>query len=938
MKLIPAISCLLLTLFPPFAFSQAVGDMQSSHLDRLSLIDSRAVTLVVIDSSTGQPVNGALIKAGDSEFEARTDENGIALLQLPPIYRSVTITATHYAAQTVSLKNSTLITVNLTPDIETPTYRPGSQITNRVAELLGKVYSIDRPGDLGSGAALFIDGIHSLNSSSQPLYIVDGQPWQGYSGANNLYTGYSYNPLSLLDPKNIKSIKILKDGSALYGPKGGNGVVVITTKRADDTPDGLRVNASVGVRTVPARHDIPSPHSLIQSSKKFTDWVGMVTQNAFVSDIGVNYSGGPTWGRYRASLTYNHEDGALRKTMNNSVATRVNTDFKLLSGVTARLDLTYGHYSGEAYDNGLNAYSSPYYIAHIKAPWLSPWTGGNLNDTDGYGIGNPIAILQLGYGHIRRNQFSIMLEPKWEINPHWTLEGQAGYIFDRDLYNQFVPDLGTSNDPLTSPDGTVTSTMTQKVTRAGNKRTTFNADAHFTFTPWLRGDHRLNVTAGGRWRNDTWNIDNLQGYNTGSDNKTSIDDTDPVFLRIKEHYLRWRSLGGYATAHYSWLQRYFLDVTGVIEGSSRFGSKAPGAIHVGGISWGLFPSAAASWLVSDEEFFPPVDVVNKLKINLSYTVTGNDNLPLTAASTFFTSRGVLSDDEIFRLARSGNKHLKWETTGTLRGGVDVGLFSDRITATVDVFMANIYNLMLYKTTKSSAPSQTDKWINGGSMRNVGFSFTASSRLINTPGLKLDLSFMIGGYRNRVTSLDDGSFVTDLSGAQVLTAVGYPVGTFYGVRKPGDSSLYAIGNPNPDAYGNINVAMKWGRFSVNALFTWTAGNDIYNGLRAAVNRQYSDYYYPDSPQRPSTLVFNESMIENGSYMKLKRLSVDYKIPLKWSFIKELTVNFTTTNLFTLTGYRGADPEVFGGSTPMSLGIDNGLLPVCRSFHLGLNIPL
>ena len=227
--------------------------------------------------------------------------------------------------------------------------------------------------------------------------------------------------------------------------------------------------------------------------------------------------------------------------------------------------------------------------------------------------------------------------------------------------------------------------------------------------------------------------------------------------------MRWRSLGGYAHGDYSWQRRYFLNVTGVIQGSSRFGNDVPGAIHVGGVSWGLFPSVSAGWLLSDEEFFMPVELVNKLKVNLSYTVTGNDNLPLTCASMFFTSKGILKGDDIFRLARSGNEKLKWETTKTLRGGVEVGLFSDRITGSFDVFVANTDDLLLFNSDE-----KVMNWYNGGSMRNVGFAFTASSRLINTQSMKLEVGFMIGGYSNRITSLKNGSFVTDLSGAQVLT--------------------------------------------------------------------------------------------------------------------------------------------------------------------------
>ncbi|MDE6085381.1 MAG: TonB-dependent receptor plug domain-containing protein, partial [Muribaculaceae bacterium] len=859
--------------------------MMSNHLELSSIVDSKAVTFAVIDSSTGNPVTGAIIKAKNGLYEAVTDTNGIALLQVPLNYRSVTIEAKGFRPQSVQLKNHTLLTVNMTPDIEAPATIPGSLPTDRVAELMGTLYSVERPGGLSNGSAIFIDGIHSLNSSSQPLYIVDGQPIQTGSSANSLNSGYGYSPLSLIDPNSIKSIKVLKDGAALYGPKAGNGVVIITTKRAEDTKAGFQVKATAGVRLAPSRLDMPDGESLLQQTAgKGTDWVKMITQNAFVSNISLAGRGDLYNVPYHVTMNYTHEDGGLRYTSADLITVGLNSDVKLLPSLTVGVDMNFAYKTGESYIDGLNAHSSPYFMASMKAPWFFPWSSGQLNDVDNYGIGNPVAVMELGFGDFQRTRVSVSASPKWHVNDHWSLGGRVGYLLDSDNLDRFVPDLGTPDDVLTTPDGMYLADIKQLVTHVYNRRSTFDADLHLTFDPWNRGEHKLVATAGVRWQNDSWNIDDRQGYNTGSDKHVSIDDTDPSLLRSKIHDLHWRSLGMYATGDYSWQSRYFLTVTGVIQGSSRFGNDAPGTIHLGDVSWGLFPSVSGGWLLSDEEFFLPVEIINKLRLNLSYAVTGNDNLPLTSASTFFTSKGILKADDIFRLARNGNEKLKWETTGTLRGGVEVGLFNDRITASLDIFTANTHDLLLYNGADTDIKT-SGNWFNGGSMRNTGFTLTASSRLINTHDMKLDVGFMIGGYRNRITSLKNGSFVSEISGAEVLTAVGNPVGTFYGFRGDNETQYHAIGNPNPDAYGNISAALTWGRWSVNALFTWSAGNDIYNGLKAAVDHQYHDFYFPSSPQEATPFVFNKSMIEDGSYLKLKRLGIDYKLPLTSRFIRE-----------------------------------------------------
>ncbi|MDE7397379.1 MAG: SusC/RagA family TonB-linked outer membrane protein, partial [Muribaculum sp.] len=462
--------------------------------------------------------------------------------------------------------------------------------------------------------------------------------------------------------------------------------------------------------------------------------------------------------------------------------------------------------------------------------------------------------------------------------------------------------------------------------------------------------------------------------------------------------LGWQYMAWYATGDYTWSNRYMLSVSAVLESSSRFGKHAAHAIHLGKNSWGLFPSVSAAWVISNENFMSGASWLDLLKLRLSYAVTGNDNLPINATSTFFASTAFLGNYYGYTLNSIGNERLKWETTGTARAAIEAAFLNNRLAFTLEGYISSTKDLLMQKQLRDVAGIES-YWTNGGDLQNRGVNFSVTGRVVNTRDWHLDLGATIGMYRNKVTWLADGDYDTEIAGADILTAVGQPVGVFYGyktdgvfatqsdadaaslyiVNKDGSRTYYAagdmrfvenkvdgriddndrfvIGNPNPDFFGNFNFRLNWKHLTLSSIFTYSVGNDVYNALRANLesgsniynqstamnNRWRANGQVTDIPRATyedpmGNSRFSDRWIEDGSYLKWKSIALSYELPIRSTVIQGLTFTFSMSNIYTWTKYLGPDPEFFGGNSPLYLGVDSGMIPSSREFNFGVKINL
>lgn len=1000
-----------------------------------SIMADVQVTGRVIDAGSGTTLPGARITVVDGTATAMTNGEGEYKLSAPSPDVTLYVEAPGFNPIHVALRGKSTLDIKLLANTgENPVGTTTAD--NSVADLQGDLFAISRSGMPCAGHAVFVDGIHSINSSSQPLYVVDGVVWATADGLeSSIVDGHFNNPLALIDPNDIESVKVLRNGTALYGTKGGNGVVFITTKRAKDEATKIEAWASVGfrdkIKAIPVmdasqyrlyvsdvmggmsdkqgftdRFDFlnDDPTSIhYKANHNDTDWLDLTTRGGVLMNYGVNVRGGDDRALYAFSLGYTKNDGSVKETSFERLNIRFNSDINLWKGFKLRFDIAFAQATWHLFDDGINTISSPTYLAMVKSPLYHPNVISNngdvtlkYSDVDELNIGNPLSILDLGKADNRNYRFNLAASPEYRFNDTWKLGATVGYTFDKSKENNFTPDYGVEDRALVNGNGEVYATSLNEVRTLMGRHTVFNLDAHADFHPLRDYVNNLDFRLGYRFRNDTYSRSYGEGHNTPSDHVSALGKTTSE-LRFSEGLdTKWRNIGWYVTGDYSLYNRYFLNLAASMETSSLFGKNAPDALSLGGVAWGLFPSVNASWLISSERWMRDLTAINMMRLRVGYETAGNDRIPSLANMTYLASEKMAGHAFGLVLANIGNDKIKWETTKSFRVGLDMNWFSNRWMWQFDFYKSTTDDLLMLKQLKEEAGVKSF-WTNGGSLDNTGVNFSTTVRVVDSREVKLDVGASIGHYRNKVRTLNDGSFITDIAGSQILTTVGEPIGVFYGYKTEGvfstaseassanlairnnDGSLrrfeagdmhfsdfdgdgiidskdrQVIGNPNPDFYGNFNFRLSWKGFTLSSLFTFSSGNDVYNALRAnlesgsdiynqstaMMNRWVANGQQTDIPRATygdpmGNSRFSDRWIEDGSYLKWKSLRLSYAIPLRTTAIQGVEVWFEMNNIKTWTKYLGQDPESFAGYNPLYLGVDTGLVPAVREYTFGVKI--
>jgi len=459
-----------------------------------------------------------------------------------------------------------------------------------------------------------------------------------------------------------------------------------------------------------------------------------------------------------------------------------------------------------------------------------------------------------------------------------------------------------------------------------------------------------------------------------------------------------KSISTYANADYNYNNRYFLNAAVSMDASSRFGNQTSGGFSLFGNSWGVFPSVNGSWLISSEKFMKYISAVNLLKIRAGYGITGNDDIRDYQTQAYFSSLRFKNVGNGVILTNLANPQIQWETTGRVNLGMDMGLLNDRLNLSLDVYSSNTSNLLTLKQFQDVAGLEA-YWSNEGKLSNKGAEFTMNAKLINLKNLHWELGLSVGHYVNKITELPNGSYTTQVYGGEVLTSVGNSAGVFYGYKTLGVFATEAqatasnlkiqnnngsftsfgagdvifedahkdgvidakdkqiIGNPNPKLYGTISNKFSYKKLTLSALFTYSYGNDVYNYQRSQLEagtdfsnqsttmltRWVTEGQVTDQPKAVygdpmGNARFSDRWIEDGSYIRLKTIMLSYNIPIKNNFIEGINIWVSANNVFTFTNYLGGDPEFSTQNSVLFQGVDAGLIPLSRSYYVGLKFNL
>lgn len=1020
---------------------------------------STVVEGTVVDAATGRPLAG--INVGVSGFSADlTDVEGRFTLVAPSVSSVVLFSGEGFQRKEVPLKGRTELLVSLYSasfnsnygfatlpnDIRVPLVSTVSAVTTINTDkdkwqtsaetpenyLQGKVAGLNitrRSGAPGMGGSMVLRGYSSLYTTNQPLIIIDGMIYDMEGSEGSLISNNFINPLNHIDIKDIDNITVIKDASSIYGSKGANGAIIITTGHAEELATKIDFAAYTGVNIVPDNIPVMDAQSyrtylseVLQGSgytvneisnlpfmndnsaapgyynyHNNTDWQKEIFQKSYSRNYYLKVTGGDNIAKYALSLGYLDQGGIVQNTDFKRYNTRFNADLNMSPKLTVNANLGFSYGEQDLSDQGLAFKTNPIYLSLIKAPFTGPRNisdGGilspNFSDVDFFNVGNPVAVVNSMQALSKNYRFFGSVKFNYDFNKYLRASTQIGVTYDKVRESFFVPRFGVLADTL--DNDVAESRMGSQVERLF---AIYN-DTRLSYNNVFNDIHGLNANIGIRYIDSKNERDYGLGFNSATDELRSVGTGSTMLRRAGGTIGQWRWMNLYAEINYNLLQKYFLLFNVAMDGSSRFGKEADG-INFMNAKFGAFPSIGAGWLISSEDFMAGFDFVDVFKIRATYSLTGNDDIGNYTARKYYVSQNLLGLQGLIK-GNVANNALQWETHKKLNLGADFAFLNERLAFSVNLYK-NTTDNMLIREELTDVAGLDYMFTNNGGMESRGVEFALNSRIINDAAFKWDIAFNIAKYENEITKLPQDQIITHFAGANILTRVGEQANLFYGYKTNGiyatdaeaandgystrtpngdyksfqggdirfvnqngddvinEKDMVVIGNPNPDFTGMFSTAITYKRFTIDGLFTFSKGNDLFNYTRANLeamsgaenqiehvnNRWRTEGQITDVPRASwgdpmGNARFSDRWIEDGSYLRLRTLTLKYDIPFNNQYIKYVSIYATANNLVTWTKYLGYDPEFSAAESIFAQGIDNGLTPQFKSILLGVRLGL
>ena len=942
----------------------------------------------------------------------------------------------------------------------------GLTIDEEMTEKLGGDIRMNmHSGNLDQGAAMFIRGITSINAGSQPLIIVDGVELDMQHNRLSLHQGDLFNMLSTISPEDIDKVTVLKNATALYGARGAGGVILIETKRGHSMATRIDAKLGVGWTFTPnyptmmnaAQYrnyaveqlgTIPEVQQRIGSSTNplqfnflndakdgyyyntyhnDTDWSDYVYRTALTHNYSINVQGGDDIGMYNLSVAYIQTMKNIKSTSFDRINVRFNTDINLLWNFYTKFDMSFSRSNTNLFDEGVPAdlnggtITSPAFLSLIKSPLLNPYQyNKNINDfttllsdaddlygtlTEGnYSLANPLALMKNGSGERKnRNEntfFNVTVSPTYEFNKEWKLTSHFSYYLNRNSQAYYRPNIGLPSFAIENL-GTVYS----KTASIFSKEINVLSNTHIDWAKKI-GAHDIAATGGFRYNYFSYdNSDIATQYSTKleDDKNPKLATGNDVYSTVKGADDVWKNMQWYLSGDYNYMNKYFARLSLMAESNSRFGSNADGGVKVAGVKWALFPSVQLGWVITNEDWFPKHSGINYLRLNAGFDMSGNDGISNYAARTSFNTVRYNYTEIGMQLTNVGNEEIKWETTSKFNVGLQAYFLNNRLGFNVDYFIHTTKDLLTLKTFDNPIGGINNYWTNDGKVSNTGFEVGINGKPVSMKDWHLEVGATVGHYKNEVKKLANGDYTSSIYGSDnILTAVGNPVGVFYGYKTKGvyattaeaeaagqyivdetgarqyfragdvifedvnndkqisEADKVVIGDPNPDIYGNLFLNLNWKRFTLATNFNYSLGNDVFNYQRSVLNSgatlynqqvaEIGHWRYEGQQTALPRLCYGDPMgnnrfsdrwIEDGSYLRLKSVMLSFQVPIpdSWlSWLQGVSVWAEGRNLLTFTKYTGSDPEFSVSNHQLYQGIDAGTLAQGRVFSMGVKINL
>ncbi len=973
-------------------------------ISQFAMAQERVVSGRITDSKDGSPVPGASVIPKGTNKGTSTNADGTYKITVAANVNTLVITSIGFDLMEVDITGKTSGDASLVANTENlgevivstgyGTSRKkdltGSITTVRAKDfnkgvvtsadqlIQGKVAGLQittNNGQPGAGSTIRIRGTSSVRSGNNPLVVVDGVPLSGGSGRPGLGTALGgdpgSNPLNFINPNDIESIDVLKDASAaaIYGSRGANGVILITTKKGKAGIPQIEVGYAMGVSNMLRQIETLSGDEYRTALKKYNltggnygtsvNAMDEILRTGVTQNVNLAVSGGNDNLRQRVSISFLNENGIVKESQLKKYTVGYTANFKFLESKKLGLDINF------------NTSQLDEEVVPIT----------NNAGFQGSLIGQ---ALQWNPTHpFKKTDGTYWIEPQFgstSINPLWMLEMYDDNVNTSQIWGYFAPYYKITNDleykflyGYNQSDGRRTAMIGRQLTNIPGYKDRGWASASESKLLIEQFTHTLNYN---KQITSDFNLNALVGYeylnteNSGS-GMTAQDFADigiPYYNMFGYSTISSRNIWHYesptnelqsmfARANVNFKGKYLLTATVRRDGSTKFGENN---------KYAVFPSFSAAWNVSNEKFMQNVGVVKNLKVRFGYGQTGNQEFPTGASQTRFGPSGPGQ----IRQSNVGNPDLKWETSITLNGGVDFTLWNGRINVTADYFNRETEDVLFELDFPQPGASAAKQWRNlPATINNKGVELAVNANLIKQKDLTWDFGVNATWLKNMLSGLN-GTYNTGAihgqgsSGAFVQKlASGYPLNVYFlreylGIDKTtgqsnytdnGDVSYYGE-DPNPNMLLGFSTEVNYKKWAFNMNFNGAYGHYIYNNTATSVipitnlgtRNVASSFVNSDVREDLSNPITTSTRyLEKGNYLKCQNARLGYAIGNIGKVVKNATVSLTAQNLFIITDFTGFDPEVNVdkniGGVP-SYGIEYIPFPSARRFQLSVNFSL
>jgi TonB-linked SusC/RagA family outer membrane protein len=964
---------------------------------QVTFAQNKTVTGRITDVRDGSPVAGATVTAKGTNIGTSTAADGSFSLSVPSSATTLVVSSVGFAGQEIAISDNMTVALagaagsNLNEVVVTGygTARK-KDLTGAVTSVKAKDFNqgifaspdnliqgkvagvqvVNNSGAPGGAATIRIRGVGSIRSGNSPLVVVDGVPLSGGTAApgNGTPLGGSpgENPLNFINPADIASMDVLKDASAtaIFGSRGANGVIMITTKKGQSGAPRIEFNTAVGVSNMLRSMDVLNGDEYRSALKSYgltsgdfganVNALDAITRTGIQQNYNIAISGGNDNGKYRVSAGYLDNQGIVKESGFKKYSAGLSSSFRFLESKKLGLDINLltaqtvtrqAPISNDAgFQGSLIGNALQWNPTHpLYKPDGSIWVNNNLGAT----TVNPMALLAAHDDISNLSTILASISPSFKIlnNLEYRMLYSVNYgSGDRksEIRNwlNLTGNLGWAqsiNNKSVNQQLTHTLTYSPKITN----NLSLNAVVGYEY---LKYDFRGNGMVGNRFVDypDLKYWDYMA--NVPANDRSIYSFANPI-SELQSYFAR---------ATFNWADRLLLTATMRADGSSKFGANN---------KYGYFPSLAAAWNISNESFLRDSRLISNLKLRASWGKTGNQEFP---SGTSIPVVGIGQGGNQNRV-NYANPDIKWETNTMTNIGLDFGFSDNRITGSIDWFNRLTTDPIFQFDVTAPGPSAGRYWKNlPATIRNTGLELSLNAALIRTANMTWNIGGNIAFLDNELNDLA-GAYETGaisgqgLSGATAQRLVsGQPLNVWYlrnfqgidkttgqSIYQDGGNTLYYSGSPNPKQVYGFYTDFSYNKFFAIMNFNGAAGHLIYNNTLNGVTpignlgtRNIASSLIggavkesPSNPIAPST-----RYLEKGNYLKLANATIGYRLGNLGKVFNNVTATLTGQNLLLFTNFTGFDPEVNVDKNVQgipSFGIEYIPYPTARTILFGLN---